>query len=226
MATVGLNFGSITSGTGFDVASTVTSILAVEQGIEAPWKTQLIALKAQDAVFSAFGTNLSTLATSLRSLTDFTGVLSSKQGASSNTNVLALSSSSSSAVAGSHSIVVNSLAQTSSNYSNRITDSSNTLSGTINIQIGSGASQQITVGSTSNTVATLAAAINAASMGVTANVVTDTLGSRLSLVSSKSGAAGQITLSSLLTDSTTGTAMSFTIGCRAVTASAPPRSTS
>lgn len=212
MATIGLNFGSVGGGAGFDVSSTVTSILAIEQGIETPWKTQSTALKAQDAVFSRIGTDLATLGTALQSLTDFTGVFAAKQGSSSDTNVLALTSASSAAIAGSHSIMVTSLAQTSSNYSNRITNSADNLSGTLNIQVGSGASQPITVGNGSNTLAGLAAAINAAGMGVTANVVTDTLGSRLSLVSGTSGAAGQISLGSSLTDTSTGTAVTFTMG--------------
>src|SRR5260370_26863228 len=122
MGTVGINFGSVSSGTGFDVASTVTSILAYEQNIETPWKTQLTNLKAQDTAFSSLGTDLATLATSLQSLTDFNGVLAAKQGSSSNTNVLTLTSASSSAIAGSHTITVNSLATTSSYYSNRITN--------------------------------------------------------------------------------------------------------
>jgi flagellar hook-associated protein 2 len=212
MATVGLNFGSAGGGTGFDVTATVTSILAIEQGIETPWKTQLTSLKAQDAALSTFGTDLSTLATSLQALTDFTGVFAAKQGSSSDTSVISLSSASSAAVAGSHSIVVTSLATTSSDYSNRVANASVTLAGSLNIKIGSGASQTIAAGSGSDTLASFAAAINAASLGVTANVVTDTLGSRLSLVSSTSGAAGQITLSSSLTDSTTGTALSFSTG--------------
>lgn len=212
MGTVGINFGSVASGTGFDVAATVTSILAVEQGIEAPWKTQLTTLKAQDTALSSFGTELSTLASSLRALTDFSGVLASKQGASSNTSVLALTSASPTATAGSHTVVVNSLAQTSSNYSNRVTNAGDTLSGSLSIQIGSGVSQSVTVDSSNNTLAGLAAAINGAGMGVTASVVTDTLGSRLSLVSSTSGAAGQITLTSSLSDVTTATATTFQVG--------------
>ncbi len=50
MGTVGINFGSATSGQGFDVASTVTQIQASEQAIETPWKNQLTALQAQDSV--------------------------------------------------------------------------------------------------------------------------------------------------------------------------------
>ena len=38
MGTVGLNFGSASSGTGFDVSAAVTSILAIETGVETPYK--------------------------------------------------------------------------------------------------------------------------------------------------------------------------------------------
>ena len=205
MGTVGLSFGSATSGAGFDVSSTVTSILAIQQGIETPWKTQLTSLEAQNTAFSTIGTDLATLSTSLQSLTDLEGVTAEKEGASSNTDVLSLSSASPTASAGSHSIVVNSLAQTSSVYTSAVSDASDTLSGSLSIQVGSGAAQTITVDSSSNTLATLEAAINAAGIGVQASLVSDTTGTRLSLVSSTSGSAGQLTVTSNLTDATTAT---------------------
>ena len=205
MGTVGLSFGSATSGAGFDVSSTVTSILAIQQGIETPWKTQLTSLEAQNTAFSTIGTDLATLSTSLQSLTDLEGVTAEKEGASSNTDVLSLSSASPTASAGSHSIVVNSLAQTSSVYTSAVSDASDTLSGSLSIQVGSGAAQMITVDSSSNTLATLEAAINAAGIGVQASLVSDTTGTRLSLVSSTSGSAGQLTVTSNLTDATTAT---------------------
>jgi flagellar hook-associated protein 2 len=199
MGTVGINFGSATSGAGFDVASTVTSILAVQQAIETPWKNQLAALQAQDTVFSTLGTDLSTLSTSLSSLTSFDGVLAEKQGSSSNTNVLALTSADTTAVAGSHSVVVTSLASTASNYSDSITNASDTLSGSLTIN-----GHQISVVSgTSDTLNTFATAINNAAIGVTASIVSDANGSRLSLTSNTSGAAGAITLSSSLSDGAT-----------------------
>src|SRR5580658_3911536 len=100
MATVGLSFGSATSGAGFDVASTVTSILAISQAIESPWKAQLTSLQAQDTALSGLGTNLSALSTDVSALTNFDGVMASKEGSSSNTDVLTLSSASTSAIAG------------------------------------------------------------------------------------------------------------------------------
>lgn len=212
MATVGINFGAATSGQGFDVATTVTQIMASEQAIETPWNTQLTALQAQDTVFTSLGTDLSTLTTALQSLTDFNGVLSEKQGASSNPDLLSLTSATSTAVAGSHTVVINSLAQTSSEYSGTLTNADDTLSGTLTIQVGSGTSNTITVDSSSNTLASLSAAINAADVGVSASVITDSSGSRLSLVSATGGAAGQLTVSSGLTDATTGGSLAFQTG--------------
>lgn len=212
MSTVGLSFGAATSGQGFDVATTVTAILANQQAIETPWKNQLTSLQAQDTAFTTIGTDLSALTTNLQALTDFSGVLSQKQGSSSNTNILTLTGATSAASAGSHTVTVKSLAQTSSNYSDTITESTDQLSGTIEIKVGSGQASTITVDSSSNTLATLASAINSASLGVTASVIMDASGSRLSLVSGTSGTAGQLTISSNLTDTTTGTSLGFSVG--------------
>ena len=211
MATVGLSFGSATSGQGFDIASTVTQIQASEAAIETPWKSQLTTLQAQDTVFTSLGSDLSTLTTSLQALTDFSGVMSQKQGSSSNSDVLSLTSASGSAIAGSHTVVVNSLAQTSSEYSDAVS-ANDTLAGSLTIQVGSGASQTITVDSSSDTMSTLAAAINSADVGVRASIITDSSGSRLSLVSATSGASGQLTVTSALSDSTTGTSVAFNTG--------------
>jgi flagellar hook-associated protein 2 len=202
MGTVGLSFGSPTSGQGFDVASTVAQIQAASQAIETPWQNQLTALKAQDAVLSSLGTDLSALSTSLQKLTDFEGVFAEKQGSSSNTDVISLSSASSSAAAGSHTIVVTQLAQTSSDVSSAIAGASDTLTGTVTIQ---GQVFDTSTGN-NNTLTGLVAAINSAAIGVTASVITDSSGSRLSIVSNTSGAAGQLSAitTNNLADSTTG----------------------
>jgi flagellar hook-associated protein 2 len=212
MGTVGINFGSASSGQGFDVTSTVTAILASQQAIETPWQTQLTALQAQDTVFTTLGTDLSTLTTAMQSLTDFSGVFAEKQGSSSDTNVLEPTSATTGAIAGSHTVLVNLLAQTSSDYSDTVANAADTLSGSLTIQVGSGTTQTITVDSNSNTLASLASAINAADIGVNASIISDTSGSRLSLVSGTSGLAGQLTISSALTDATTSTGIGFNTG--------------
>jgi len=201
MGTVGLSFGSATSGQGFDVATTVTQIQASEQAIETPWQTQLTALKAQDTVFSSLGIDLSTLTTSLQALTDFTGVFSEKEGSSSDTNVLSLASASTTAVAGSHTIVVGQLAQTSSDVSTAISNANDTLSGSLTIQ---GTTFNVDSADNDTTLASLSSAINSAGIGVTSSVITDSSGSRLSIVSGTSGAAGQLAISSSLSGASSG----------------------
>jgi flagellar hook-associated protein 2 len=201
MGTIGLNFGSATSGQGFDVASTVTQIQASEQAIETPWKNQLTALKAQDTVLSTLGSDLATLTTSLQALTDFSGVFSEKQGSSSNTNVLSLSSADATASAGSHTIVVTSLAQTSSRASSAIANPNDILSGSLTIQ---GHTFNVDSADNDTTLVSLAAAINSAGIGVKANVITDSTGSRLSLVSGTSGVAGQLSVSGSISGASAG----------------------
>lgn len=204
MALVGLSFGSATSGDGFNVSTTVASIVSNLQQVENPWNTQLTTLKSDDTALTSIGSDLSALSSSLQSLTDFEGVMAEKEGSSSNTDVLSLSSASAIASAGSHSVTVSQLAQTSSEYSDAI-PSGDTLSGGLTIQVGTtGTAETIPVVSgESDTLSTYAAAINSAGIGVTASVITDTTGSRLSLVSGTSGAAGQLTITGSLTDATT-----------------------
>lgn len=201
MGSVGLSFGSATSGQGIDVSSTVTQILANYQQVETPWKNQLSALQSQDTVLSTLGTQVSTLANDIQSLTDPMGIFAEKNGSSSDTNILELTSASSSAVAGTHAVTVENLALTSSAASSAV-GASDTLSGNVTIQVGSGQQYAVNVGdsSTASTIAGLAAAINAAGIGVTATVLTDASGSRLSVVSNTNGEAGTLTVSGSLTD--------------------------
>ncbi|MGD0860887.1 MAG: flagellar filament capping protein FliD [Terracidiphilus sp.] len=212
---VGLNFGSPTSGAGFNVSSTVAQIVGNLQNVETPWKTQLTALEGQDTAISSIGTLLSNLSNDMSSLTEATGVLSQKTGSSSDTNVLELTSASNSAVAGTHAVTVTNLAQTSSGYLNKVTNASDILSGSITLQVGSaGTPQIITLTSSDNTLAGLAKAINASGVGITASVLTDSTGSQLSLVSGTSGAAGGIVYSAnSITDVTnSNTPLAYNVG--------------
>jgi flagellar hook-associated protein 2 len=212
MGAVGLNFGSATSGAGFDVTTTVASIVGNLKAVETPWNNQLTSLKADDSALTSIGGDLSSLSTSVAALTDFQGVLAGKEGSSSNTNVLTLTSAGPTASAGSHSIVVTRLAQTSSLYSAAIA-SSDILTGSLSIQIGSGTTHTVPiVTGTSDTLSTYAAAINAAGVGVSASIISDTSGSRLSLVSNTSGAAGQLTVTGSINDSTTSSAVPLSTG--------------
>lgn len=214
MGTVGLSFGSPTSGAGFNVSSTVAEIVSNLQNVETPWKNQLTSLESQDTAISSLGTLFSNLSNDMSSLTDFQGILAQKEGSSSDQNVLQLTAASSSATAGTHSVVVNHLAQSSSGYLDPIANASDTLAGSMTIQLGNGATENIVMGAATNppapntiyiaggknTLAGIASAINSANLGLTVNVLADSSGSRLSLVSGTSGAAGQLTITSALTD--------------------------
>ena len=203
MGTVGISFGSPTSGQGFDVSSTVSQIVANLQAVETPWQTQLSSLQAQDTALTSIGNDLSTLSSALATLTAVQGVLSEKEGSSSDQSVLTLTGASSSAVAGSYTVIVQSLA-TASSYHGTAINASDNLSGSLIIN-----GKTLIIDSTNNTLSTLANAINSGKYGVTANVLTNGSGSILSLVSQTSGAAGAINLSSSLTDSTSGSGISF-----------------
>lgn len=203
MGTVGLSFGSPTSGAGFDVASTVASIVSNLQNVETPWKNQLTSLQSQDTVLSNLGTLFSNLSNDLSQLTDFQGVLAQKTGSSSDTNVLELTSASSAAIAGTHTVTVSNLAQTSSGYIDAVGSASDPLAGSISIAIGGGSARTFNISDlalTSQNLTGLAAAINAAGIGVNASVLTDSNGSRLSLVSATSGRDGQLSVNASLTD--------------------------
>ena len=109
MGTVGLSFGSPTSGAGFDVSTTVSAIVANLQNVETPWKTQLTKLESQDTAISSLGTLFSNLSNDLSSLTDFQGIIAQKEGSSSDQNVLTLTAANASAVAGTHTVQVQNL---------------------------------------------------------------------------------------------------------------------
>jgi flagellar hook-associated protein 2 len=212
MGAVGLSFGSPTSGQGFDVSATVGQIVTSLQSVEKPWKDQLTALQSKDAVLSSLGTQLSTLTTDLQALTDFNGTMALKTGSSSNTDVLHLSSASANAVAGTHTVIVQNLAQVSTAATDAI-KATDILTGGLTFKIGDGSWKTVNVGdaSTDATIAGLSAAINNANLGVTASVLTNADGTaRLSLVSKTNGSASQITIADATSNPSSPTSLSDT----------------
>jgi flagellar hook-associated protein 2 len=210
MGTIGLNFGSATSGAGFNVSSTVAAIVSNLQNVETPWKTQLTTLQSQDTAISSLGTLFSNLSSDMSSLTDLTGTMSQKLGSSSDQNVLTLSAATSAAVAGTHVVTVSNLATTSSGYLVRLANGNDPLSGSITLQAGNGTALTINVNSSDNTLAGLAATINSSGAGINASVLTDSSGSLLSLVSNTSGAHGNIVVSGNTLTATDSTLLNYT----------------
>jgi flagellar hook-associated protein 2 len=209
MGTVGLSFGSPTSGAGFNVSTTVSEIVSNLQNVETPWKNQLSSLESQDTVLSSLGTLYSNLTNDISSLTDFTGVMSLKEGSSSNNDILELTAADSSAAEGTYTVSVNSLATTATGFMTAISSSSDTLTGSMDIN---GTTIDVPNSSTGDdNITGLANAVNSAGIGVTATVLTDTTGSRLVLTSNTSGTGGSIAVTAnSITDSTSGASLSYT----------------
>jgi flagellar hook-associated protein 2 len=210
MGTVGLSFGSATSGQGFNVSATVAEIVGNLQNVETPWKNQVTQLQSQDTAISSLGTLLSKLSNDMSSLSNPTGILAQKTGSSSDTNVLSLTAASSAAVAGTHTVEVGNLAKTSSGYMTQIANANDLLAGSVTLKAGSGTAITFTLNSSDNTLAGLAATINASGVGINASVLTDSAGSMLSLVSGTSGAGGNIAVTSNSIVATDSVAMSYT----------------
>ena len=103
--------------------------------------------------------------------------------------------------------------QNPNGYLDAITNSSDTLSGTLTIAVGSGTAHEIDISTLSDqTLSGVASAINSASMGVTANVLTDASGSRIVLVSGTAGSTGALKVTSAITDTATSKALSYNNG--------------
>jgi flagellar hook-associated protein 2 len=99
--------------------------------------------------------------------------------------------------AGNHTVVVNNLATTSSFYSTTELASGATFTpGAITLKVGSNQPVTIPPTGTADTLTQLAQDVNNANAGVSASVITDSLGSRLSVVSNSSGAASNIAITS------------------------------
>jgi flagellar hook-associated protein 2 len=204
-------------GAGIDVTSTVAALMQVERLPESQMQTQQTTFNSQAQVLQGINTDLTSLQTAVQTLTDFTGQLNARTTTSSNANVVTASANGTAAL-GSHQVVVNNLATTSSFYSSSaVTSSTAIATGSFNIGVGTAKPVTITIDSSNNTLAQLAQTINAANAGVTASVITDSSGARLALLSSTSGAAGEISI----TPTTAGpTPLSFTeAGAKAVDAS-------
>lgn len=83
---------------------------------------------------------------------------------------------------------------------------------TVTSSIADTSTQTVDVPSSDSTLAGLATAINASYAGVTANVVTNSSGSMLEIVSSVEGSSGAVSVTSNVTDSTTSTALNYNNG--------------
>ena len=197
-------------GQGIDVTSFVTQALAGDQAIITNRQNQQITINAQTSALAAITANLTALQSAASALNDPFGVFASETATSSNSSQLTATASST-AIAGTHSIVVTSLATTSSYYSAPVATSSTLLAtgDTIAISVGGVSVASVTVDSTNNTLDQLAAAINSQTTAVRASVINDANGARLAFVSATTGLPGALTVTGSL-HQTDNTAIAFT----------------
>ena len=200
-----LNSASNTSGSGLDVQSTVDAILQIDAQPEINLQNQVTALNSQTSALKQIESDLTSLQTAVQALSDPMGAFGSLAVSSSNNNVVSATASNGT-TAGTHTILVSSLATTAAQYSAAFDSASSTLpTGSISLLVGAASPTNqavpIPIDSTdgTNSLSGLAKYINQHNLGVSASVITDASGARLALVSQTSGTGGKITL----TDNTT-----------------------
>lgn len=210
---ISLNPSTILSGQGLDVSALVQQIINSQSGELTVWQSESTTLATQNGVLDGIENDLTNLQTAVQALNDPAGALTSIAATSSNPAVLTASSQAtvSTVASGNYEVAVSSLASAGAVFSAPVAAGANgsflpgnTVSGNLQLQIGSGASAStyniaITPG-VNDTLSSLAAYITAQSAannwGVTANVVTDATGSWLDLQSQNTGSAGALAITS------------------------------
>jgi flagellar hook-associated protein 2 len=205
MSTNPINLSSLlsafSSSQPINVQEAVSQAMTQVEAPEVQWQDQQQTIQTETTALNSIEGDVTALENSLTAMGDPVGALAAMTTSSSDSSIVTATAANGAAAA-SHAVVVNNLATTASWYSAEVASGTTALAdGTFTIQVGTGTPTEITVGNGTNTLGDLANTINGMNLGVTANVVTDTTGARLSIVSNSSGAASNITISQ---DSTIG----------------------
>jgi flagellar hook-associated protein 2 len=207
--------GGNSSSSGIDVNAAVSQAMVALAAPEQNWLNEQQALQTQATAIDQIQSDVSALQTALQGLGDPAGALTSMTATSSDTNVVTATAAAGTPT-GSHIVIVNNIASTASAYSSVVATSSTPLpTGSFTIQVGTGTPTTIQIGSGVNTLDQLASSINTQKLGVTASVINDANGSRLSIVSNTSGSANGFTISAAsgltFTQASTGEDASLTV---------------
>ncbi len=208
-ATQSINLSSLltaatgATSTGIDVTAAVNAAVYAAQAPERQWQSEVTTLQSQAGVFTQLQSSVSSLTNDLKSLNDLNGPLSARSASSTNAAIASATATPGTAV-GNHTLIVDRLASTASWYSPAVASRSSALgTGTLQITTQAGASAQVTLGSGVNTLDQLVTTINTQNLGVTASIVNDAKGSRLSILSNSSGSAAGFSVTSSSTSSST-----------------------
>lgn len=222
---------SASSSAGIDVQTIVSQLMAIERKPIDDLNTRISSYQTK---ISSFGTISSLVSTFQSSLQGLTGALQSFSAISSDTSV-ASASADSTAVAGTYSLSVSSLAQAQNLVAAGQTSSTTAIGGgtstTVSFDFGtisggtltngtySGASfasngngvKSITIDGTNNTLQGIRDTINAANLGVSASIVNDGSATpyRLVLTSSQTGASNSIKITTTGGDGSIGALLGY-----------------
>jgi flagellar hook-associated protein 2 len=182
------------SSEGIDVTSAVDAALTAAAAPEQQWQTQQTTLQGQESDLTTINGQVTTVESDLSTLNSLTGAFASLSANSSDSSIATATATTGTAT-GTHVVSVSNLATTASWYSTSPVASSSTglAAGSFTLQVGSGTATPITV-SSGETLDQLVSAINGQNLNVTASVVNDASGSRLSIVGNSSGSANNITI--------------------------------
>ncbi len=197
-------------GSGLNVNSIVAKLVAAEgQPVTAHLNQEEAQLQGKISALGSFKGALSSLQSSLSNLVT-TSSFQQRSASSSDTSILGISANST-AAAGNYSIAVNTLAQTqklaSAAYADTTTSITGGVGGTLTFRFGTYDStantftvntktptQTVTINAADSSLSGIRDAINAANISVTASIINDGTGNRLSIVSKNSGAANSMQL--------------------------------
>jgi len=184
-----ISVGGLVSG--MDTDKIISQLQALQQKPITKLQTQEAAYQVKLTAYSSLQGSLKDIKNAARNL-DTVSDITSYAATSSNTSLMTASAERT-AVAGSYSVTVNSLAAVHKLTSTGFSPTEAVGKGTIHLKMGSSAAVDIAVGSTS-TISDIATSINAADTGIYASVINDGTNSFLSLTGEQTGAANVISL--------------------------------
>jgi flagellar hook-associated protein 2 len=180
-------------GSGLDTEGIITGLVQASRGPVSALQSRAASTHAAVSTLSDLGTLLATLKSALAALSDQSGVKSYT--ASSSSSALTASAGAT-AAAGAWSVEVLALAKEQRTYSSAFGSASDALgqSGTLDVQVGSGQTQSISVES-GDSLDAIAAKINASGLRVSASVLFDGTSYRMQVRGLDTGAANGLTIS-------------------------------
>jgi len=193
MASISLTPSAATQGTGIDVTAVVSQILDSDRAPERVWQAQQTSLAAQSNALSTINADLLDLQTKVDALKDVNGALTAKSVTSSLPGIVTATAQVSAANSN-HLVTVDSLATTSTYFTDPLPPTATLKQSSFNLQVGSGPAVNVPVAAGA-TLQNVADFINGIKGGVTANVISDATGLRLAIVSQTSGTAGDFNIS-------------------------------